>query len=76
MALRKNTHLEDRCLVHTWTDGKTGFEATVRRQDWMWIVTIGEESTTVSVYLRAVDLVMDAWRLTKDAARTMTEMGH
>lgn len=66
MALRKSTRVEDHRLIHVWADSEIGFRAEVRKDDGWWKVnTSTNMQATIQRYDRAVDVVMDEWRLAK-----------
>lgn len=80
MGIRKDTRVENYRMIHTWADPEHNFKAEVRREDGLWLVDTGQALRTVQDYKRAVDIVMDDYRLTKagldsweDKAREMAE---
>lgn len=73
MGIRKSTRIEARKRVHVWSDPEHDFSATVRKDDGWWVVDTGRTRSTVQLYQRAVDIVMDDWRLAKSGYSSWEE---
>lgn len=66
MAIKKTTHIKDSRVVHTWVDDDIKFNAFVSKRGTAWDAATSEGAQgRYTQYLRAVDFIMDQWRLAK-----------
>lgn len=72
MSIKKSTRIENYRMIHVWTDDEIGFVAEATKEEWTWATRIGDSDTDLftegrlfSHYLKAVDWIMDEWRLAK-----------
>jgi hypothetical protein len=71
--MRKDTQIVNGVRVHVWTDAATGFTADVYKREDQWCAEIGGQARLFHQYLRAVDWIMDEYRLAKSKFQSWEE---